>query len=87
VRIGFGLEESKCIIVYYKICLLKTNIVIIGQYFRFVQALRRNLKEKMESQRLDIPQLCACGPTVWDTNPDTCANNCVYYKNPKGNLF
>ena len=28
--------------------------------------------------------LCSCGATIWDTNPNTCANNCIFYKNPKG---
>jgi len=51
---------------------------------RFLEALKRNLREKIEKQNLDVPQLCSCGPTIWDTNPDTCANNCIFYKNPKG---
>ena len=27
--------------------------------------------------------MCSCGATVWDTNPNTCANNCIFYMNPK----
>ena len=49
----------------------------------FLEALKRNLCEKIEKQNLDVPAMCFCGATVWDTNPDTCANNCIFYKNPK----
>ena len=53
----------------------------------YLDALRRTLRDKMEREGKELPQLCVCGPTVWDTNPDTCANNCIFYKNPQGNLF
>ena len=51
---------------------------------RYIQALRVRLKEQMESRKLDVPPLCACGVSLWDASPDTCANNCSFYKNPKG---
>ena len=51
---------------------------------RYIQALRARLKEQVESRKLDVPPLCACGLTLWDASPDTCANNCSFYKNPKG---
>lgn len=44
------------------------------------------MKEKMDQQGVALPPLCPCGVTAWDCNPDTCANNCVFYKNPKGKL-
>ncbi|XP_072033834.1 uncharacterized protein [Amphiura filiformis] len=50
---------------------------------RYIKALRAMMREKMEKQRITMPPLCACGPTIWDSNPDTCANNCIFYKNPK----
>lgn len=50
---------------------------------RFVEAMKAILKEKMKLKGIRIQPLCACGPSLWDTNPDTCANNCIYYKNPK----
>ncbi|XP_064651707.1 coiled-coil domain-containing protein 15-like [Lineus longissimus] len=50
---------------------------------RFVDALRHNLRERIKKRNLQVPPMCSCGETVWDTNPDTCANNCVFYKNPK----
>ena len=51
---------------------------------RYIQALRVRLKEQVESRKLDVPPLCACGVSLWDASPDTCANNCSFYKNPKG---
>ena len=51
---------------------------------RYIQALRARLKEQVESKKLDLPPLCACGVSLWDASPDTCANNCSFYKNPKG---
>lgn len=53
-------------------------------FARYVGALRRNLREKIAKRGIQLPPLCCCGETVWDSNPDTCANNCIFYKNPKG---
>ncbi|XP_013415514.1 coiled-coil domain-containing protein 15-like [Lingula anatina] len=50
---------------------------------RYLEALKRSIKEKIERRGIVLPPLCCCGETVWDTHPDTCANNCVFYKNPK----
>lgn len=50
---------------------------------RYIEALKANLMEKLQSRNIVLPPLCSCGPTIWDANPDTCANNCVFYKNPK----
>ena len=54
---------------------------------RYIQALRVRLKEQLVSRKLDVPPLCACGLSLWDSSPDTCANNCIFYKNPKGMLY
>ncbi|KAL5022492.1 hypothetical protein ScPMuIL_001647 [Solemya velum] len=51
---------------------------------RYLLALRHQLKEKVGIRGIELPPLCCCGETVWDTNPETCANNCTFYKNPKG---
>nr|XP_002740124.2 PREDICTED: coiled-coil domain-containing protein 15-like [Saccoglossus kowalevskii] len=51
---------------------------------RYIDALQAVMKNKIETQNIQLPPLCNCGPTIWDTNPDTCANNCVFYKNPNG---
>ncbi|XP_070551334.1 trichohyalin-like [Ptychodera flava] len=49
---------------------------------RYIDALRAMMKDKIEKQNIQLPPLCNCGPTIWDSNPDTCANNCVFYRNP-----
>ncbi|KAK3610419.1 hypothetical protein CHS0354_016598 [Potamilus streckersoni] len=51
---------------------------------RYVEALRQQLKEKIRKKNIELPPLCLCGDSIWDTNPETCANNCVFYKNPRG---
>ncbi|KAK3735835.1 hypothetical protein QZH41_007480 [Actinostola sp. cb2023] len=50
---------------------------------RFMEAMKAVLKDKMKVKGIKVPALCACGLSVWDANPDTCANNCIYYKNPR----
>ncbi|XP_038065374.1 trichohyalin-like [Patiria miniata] len=50
---------------------------------RYIRALKAMMREKIEQMGLEVPPLCACGPSVWDANPETCANNCLFYKNPK----
>ncbi|XP_066517425.1 coiled-coil domain-containing protein 15 isoform X2 [Hoplias malabaricus] len=51
---------------------------------RYIEALRAQMKEKLEQEKVDLPPLCCCGDSFWDSHPDTCANNCVFYNNPKG---
>ncbi|KAM4650933.1 coiled-coil domain-containing protein 15 [Discoglossus pictus] len=53
------------------------------EYVRFVEALRAQMKEKMLLHNIELPPLCCCGSDFWDAHPDTCANNCIFYKNPK----
>ena len=50
---------------------------------RYIEALRAILREKLQNKKIVLPPLCSCGPTVWDASPETCANNCVFYRNPK----
>ncbi|XP_048418033.2 coiled-coil domain-containing protein 15 isoform X2 [Stegostoma tigrinum] len=50
---------------------------------RFIEALRAQMMEKIKLQNTDLPPLCCCGTDFWDSHPDKCANNCVFYKNPK----
>lgn len=50
---------------------------------RYTAALKQRLREKLATQHSVLPPLCSCASTLWDTDPDTCANNCVFYKNPK----
>ncbi|MGH0162314.1 UNVERIFIED_CONTAM: hypothetical protein FKN15_042558 [Acipenser sinensis] len=50
---------------------------------RYIEALRAQMREKMKLRSVDLPPLCCCGEEFWDSHPDTCANNCVFYKNPR----
>lgn len=50
---------------------------------RYIEALRAQMMEKIKLQNNDLPPLCCCGSDFWDSHPDKCANNCVFYKNPK----
>nr|XP_015193031.1 PREDICTED: coiled-coil domain-containing protein 15 [Lepisosteus oculatus] len=50
---------------------------------RFMEALRAQMSEKMKLEKAELPPLCCCGDGFWDTHPDTCANNCVFYRNPR----
>uniref|UniRef100_A0A5F9C762 Coiled-coil domain containing 15 n=1 Tax=Oryctolagus cuniculus TaxID=9986 RepID=A0A5F9C762_RABIT len=56
------------------------------EYLRYVEALRAQIQEKMRLYNITLPPLCCCGPDFWDAHPDTCANNCIFYKNHRGPL-
>ncbi|XP_074213189.1 coiled-coil domain-containing protein 15 isoform X5 [Camelus bactrianus] len=51
------------------------------EHQRYVEALRAQIQEKMQLYNITLPPLCCCGPDFWDAHPDTCANNCIFYKN------
>ncbi|XP_077612739.1 coiled-coil domain-containing protein 15 isoform X2 [Crocuta crocuta] len=53
------------------------------EYQRYIEALRAQIQEKMRLYNITLPSLCCCGPDFWDAHPDTCANNCIFYKNPR----
>ena len=53
---------------------------------RFIEALREKVKQRMIQKHSQLPALCSCARTFWETDPDTCANNCIFYKNEKGLL-
>ncbi|XP_072467548.1 coiled-coil domain-containing protein 15 isoform X3 [Notamacropus eugenii] len=48
---------------------------------RYIEALRAQIQEKMRLHNIDLPPLCCCGSDFWAAHPDTCANNCIFYKN------
>nr|XP_020454079.1 coiled-coil domain-containing protein 15 isoform X2 [Monopterus albus] len=50
---------------------------------RFTEALKARMKERLSQEKLDLPPLCCCASSFWDSHPDTCANNCVFHNNPK----
>ncbi|XP_071432174.1 coiled-coil domain-containing protein 15 [Pithys albifrons albifrons] len=53
------------------------------EHVRYVEALKAQMREKIKLCNIDLPPLCSCGSDFWDSHPDTCANNCVFYKNHK----
>ncbi|XP_068023312.1 coiled-coil domain-containing protein 15 isoform X4 [Melanerpes formicivorus] len=50
---------------------------------RYLEALRAQLREKIKLCHIDLPPLCSCGSSFWDSHPDSCANNCIFYRNHK----
>nr|XP_028564020.1 coiled-coil domain-containing protein 15 isoform X3 [Podarcis muralis] len=50
---------------------------------KYVEALRAQMREKIKMYNISLPLLCFCGTDFWDSHPDSCANNCVFYKNHK----
>ncbi|XP_018547646.1 coiled-coil domain-containing protein 15 isoform X1 [Lates calcarifer] len=50
---------------------------------RYIEALRAQMKERLCPEKLELPPLCCCATSFWDSHPDTCANNCVFHNNPK----
>ncbi|XP_007894220.1 coiled-coil domain-containing protein 15 [Callorhinchus milii] len=50
---------------------------------RYIEALRAQTMDKIKLQNTDLAPLCCCGSDFWDSHPDMCANNCIFYKNPK----
>jgi len=54
------------------------------EFKRYLEALRAVAMERVTLCHIKLPMLCQCGDTFWDSHPDKCANNCVFYKNPKG---
>ena len=52
---------------------------------RYVEALRAQVREKLSGRETPVPALCLCSPNPLDTDPHSCANNCPFYHNPRGN--
>ncbi|KAH0623221.1 hypothetical protein JD844_031295 [Phrynosoma platyrhinos] len=53
------------------------------EYARYAEALRAQMQERIKMYNINLPPLCFCGSDFWDSHPDSCANNCVFYKNHK----
>ncbi|XP_054879417.1 coiled-coil domain-containing protein 15 [Poeciliopsis prolifica] len=49
---------------------------------RFIEALRVQMKERLSQMKLELPTLCCCASSFWDSHPNTCANNCIFHNNP-----
>ncbi|CAD5125561.1 DgyrCDS13764 [Dimorphilus gyrociliatus] len=50
---------------------------------RYLTALKAQIRESMELKKIKLPPLCSCAETFWEADPDTCANNCIFYQNRK----
>jgi hypothetical protein len=53
---------------------------------QYIQYLKQLVKDKAIQQKLDLPPLCQCNleSKIWENDWNQCANNCIFYKNPKG---
>jgi len=51
---------------------------------RYMSALKAQLQEKVERKKVTVSPLCVCADTIWETDPDSCANNCIFHKNSQG---
>ncbi|XP_077403676.1 coiled-coil domain-containing protein 15 [Vanacampus margaritifer] len=59
----------------------ETEKVIVAN--RYIDALRSQARDRMANKNPDLPPLCCCASSFWDSHPDTCANNCIFHNNPK----
>jgi hypothetical protein len=50
---------------------------------RYKEALRRGYVERLRENGVEVPALCPCGRSLYDSNIEMCANNCTFYKNRK----
>ena len=71
---------------------LHTQQVFSQNIDRYINYLKQLLKDRAKQFRLEIPPLCQCSQgqiqnELWDIDWNTCANNCLFYKNPKGNFL
>lgn len=45
------------------------------------------MQDKLKELNVELPLLCSCHGSALDADPERCANNCIFYKNPKGESF
>lgn len=56
------------------------------EFQRYIEAIKELIREKAHKKGFILPPLCQCNiisNNSWDFNPNNCANNCIFYKNPK----
>ena len=66
---------------------MDTDKVAAVNMDRYIQHLKQLLKKKASMLKYEIPAVCQCNNLaafLWETDWNTCANNCIFYKNPKG---
>ena len=51
---------------------------------RYIEALKGQLCDRLSQSKSPLPSLCCCGSSLWQSGPESCANNCVFYRNPRG---
>lgn len=51
---------------------------------RYIEALKGQLRDRLSQNKSPLPSLCSCGTSLWQSGPETCANNCVFYRNTQG---
>ena len=49
---------------------------------RYINALRERARQR--SQRRPLPPICGCADNAWLSHPDTCASNCPFHRDPRG---
>lgn len=62
---------------------------------KYISYMKELLRQKSNVNKLDIPPICQCHlnsknksiMAIWDIDFTKCANNCLFYQNPKGNLY
>ena len=62
----------------------KQELQRVKEVERYILALKAQLRDKMERKKVTVSPLCFCGETIWDTDPQKCANNCTFHKNSQG---
>lgn len=84
-KANLNLDSDKLVVVKEK---TQTNAK--NNIDRYIQYLKQVLKKKLAQYKVELPPLCQCNldqTSLWDNDWNTCANNCVFYNNPKGILF
>lgn len=63
---------------------------------KYIRYMKKLLKEKSSQFKQDLPPLCQCNivsnstksmasvSSLWENDWNKCANNCLFYNNPKG---
>ncbi|XP_065055612.1 uncharacterized protein LOC135684132 isoform X1 [Rhopilema esculentum] len=61
----------------------KQNMEKRKETMRYIDALKSLILQRVNGEDSRLPPICSCGTTLMETHPETCANNCVFYQNPK----
>ncbi|CAF0950144.1 unnamed protein product [Brachionus calyciflorus] len=71
--------------------LTKSKVNSESNLDKYINNMKRILREKSVQNKLEIPPLCQCHVNnskqgnllLWDVDFNKCANNCLFYQNPK----